>query len=258
MFDLLNHKPKVNPLAKEIFIKNNNENLAILIHGFTGSPREMKELAFEINNKLNYSIYVPRLPGHGTNSKDFQTTDRKDWLRKVYDFLINNQNSYQNIHLIGISMGALISMLSSLHFKIKSLSLISPALYTTNRKILLTHLLKYIIPIVNKNYIIDKNIKDPNLIDLLKNYNSYDFTKQASELHKLMIETRLKLSKIKTPIRIFHSKNDQIVPIKASRKIYNNIKSSDKELTIYEKSPHVINYGPDKKKMFNKIIEFLT
>jgi len=155
-------------------------------------------------------------------------------------------------------MGALISMLSSLHFKIKSLSLISPALYTTNRKILLTHLLKYIIPIVNKNYIIDKNIKDPNLIDLLKNYNSYDFTKQASELHKLMIETRLKLSKIKTPIRIFHSKNDQIVPIKASRKIYNNIKSSDKELTIYEKSPHVINYGSDKKKMFDKIIEFLT
>jgi len=103
-------------------------------------------------------------------------------------------------------MGALISMLSSLHFKIKSLSLISPALYTTNRKILLTHLLKYIIPIVKNNYIIDKNIKDPNLIDLLKNYNSYDFTKQSAELHKLMIETRLKLSKIKTPIRIFHLK----------------------------------------------------
>jgi hypothetical protein len=39
-------------------------------------------------------------------------------------------------------MGALISMLSSLHFKIKSLGLISPALYTTNRKILLTHILK--------------------------------------------------------------------------------------------------------------------
>ena len=71
MFDLLKHNPKVNPLAKEIFINNNDKNLAILIHGFTGSPREMKKLAFEIKEKLNFSIYVPRLPGHGTNSKDF-------------------------------------------------------------------------------------------------------------------------------------------------------------------------------------------
>ncbi|MGM0445407.1 MAG: alpha/beta hydrolase [Bacillota bacterium] len=258
MFDIINHKPKVNPLAEELFFETKSNNLAVLIHGFTGSTREMKELAQKIYDDLNFSVYVPRLPGHGTDSKDFQTTNRKDWLRKVYDFLINNQNNYENIHLIGLSMGALIAMLSSLHFKIKSLSLISPALYTTNKKILLTHIFKYITPVVNNDFIIDENIKDSNLIDLLENYSTKDFTKQSAELHKLMIECRIKLSKINTPTRIFHSKSDQMVPLKASKKIHQNIQSNDKDLTVYKNSSHVINLGPDREDMFDKIIEFLT
>ncbi len=258
MFDILNHKPKVNPLAKELFFEKNSNNLAVLIHGFTGSPREMKELAQKIYDKLNFSVYVPRLPGHGTDRKDFLTTNRKDWLRKVYDFLISNQYNYENIHLVGLSMGALISMLSSLHFKIKSLSLISPALYTTNRKIILTHIFKYITPFVNNNFTIDNDIKDPNLIDLLENYSTKDFTKQSAELHKLMIECRINLAKIDTPTRIFHSKSDQMVPLKASKKIYHNIQSEDKDLKVYENSSHVITYGPDKENLFNKIIEFLS
>jgi esterase/lipase len=52
MFDILNHKPKENPLAKELFFQKNSNNLAILIHGFTGSPREMKELAQKIYDEL--------------------------------------------------------------------------------------------------------------------------------------------------------------------------------------------------------------
>lgn len=257
MYKISNLDLEVNPLAEEVRLKGSNQDLIILIHGYTGSPREMAELGRALFDKFNYSIIIPRLPGHGTNALDFQTSNKKDWLRKIYDLILNNQNDYQNIHLIGLSMGALISLLASLHFKIKSILLISPALYAKNKKIIFTHLLKYIKPILSNDYEIDEKVENPDLIDLLKNYSCQEYAKQLSELHKLMILTRKNLKKITTKVKIIHSKQDEVVPVKAAKTIYNKISSNDKEIKIFEKSPHVINYGPEKDKLLNEVSKFL-
>lgn len=42
----------------------------LLIHGYTGSPRDMIWLGHQLN-EAGYNIYIPRLPGHGTNKNDF-------------------------------------------------------------------------------------------------------------------------------------------------------------------------------------------
>ncbi|MFO7815914.1 MAG: alpha/beta fold hydrolase [Halanaerobiales bacterium] len=256
MFDILNNKPKINPLAHEVRLKGAKSDLAILIHGYTGCPREMKNMGELLYDRFNFSILIPRLPGHGTNSKDFRTTDRKDWLRKIYEIIINNENEYQNIHLIGLSMGSLISMLSSIHFDIKSLFLISPALYSKNRYIIFSHILKYIKPVLSNDYQIEDEIEDPDLIDLLENYSTQDYTKQISELHKLMLETRKILKDIKSDVKIVHSKKDKIVPLKSAHQIYNNIGSEYKKISIFENSPHVINYGAERDKLLNELIKF--
>ena len=258
MFDIINNGSKINPLANEVSLKGSKSDLAILVHGYTGCPREMKNMGELLHKRFDFSVLIPRLPGHGTNSKDFRTTDRKDWLRKVYDLIINNENEYDNIHLIGLSMGSLISMLSSIHFNIKSLFLISPALYSENKNIIFTHLLKYIKPEISTDYEIEDDIEDPDLIDLLKNYSCKDYTKQLSELHKLMLETRKILPDIKSDLKIVHSKKDKLVPLKSAHEIYNNISSENKKIKILENSPHVINYGPEKDKLFNELIKFYS
>ena len=257
MFDILKHSPKINPYAKELYLKGEKNNLAILIHGYTGCPKEMTELGKYIHKKLNYSVIVPRLPGHGTDSIDFQNSTKDDWLRKIYELIINNQDEYENINLIGLSMGALISLLSSIHFKIKSLILISPALYAQNRRIIFTHILKYFKPILENEHEIDSDIEDPDLIDLLENYRNQDYTEQIAELHKLMVECRKNLNKVEITTKIIHSLKDNVVPLKAANKIYKNIGSQNKDLTLFEDSPHVINYGPEKERLFNEVIKFL-
>jgi len=258
MYKLPDINLEVNPLAEKVRLKGSKKDLVILIHGYTGSPREMSELGEALYNKFNYSIIIPRLPGHGTNAEDFRLTDKKDWLRKVYDLILDNQNDYENIHLIGLSMGALISLLASLHFKIKSMLLISPALYAKNKNIIFTHLLKYIRPVLSNSYEIDEEIEDPNLIELIKNYSCQEYSKQLSELHKLMFMARKNLKKITTKVKIIHSKKDELVPLKAAEAIYEKISSHDKELTLFEDSPHVINYGPEKDKLFKEVSEFLN
>lgn len=257
MYDILKHSPQVNPLSEELKLPGTKDDLVILIHGYTGSPRDMVKLGKSIHSKYDYTVIVPRLPGHGTDYKDFLNTSKNDWLRKIYDLIINHEQTYDDIHLIGLSMGALISLLSSLHFRIKSLILISPALYAENKSIIFSHILKYILPFIPKKFEVDSDIKDPNLIDLLKNYNSKTFIKQVAELHKLMLECRKRLSDITVPIKIVHSLKDNVVPVKSANQIYEQVSSTDKELTILENSPHVINYGPEKDKLFNEVVSFL-
>ena len=68
---------------------------------------------------------------------------------------------------------------------------------------------------------------------------------------------RKNLKKITTRVKIIHSKEDEVVPIKAAKSIYNKISSNDKDLTLFENSPHVISYGPEKDKLLKEVSEFL-
>jgi len=256
MFDIIDHKPQLNPLAHPIKLEGDFDHLLILIHGYTGIPRDFNELGKLLNDKYNFSIIIPRLPGHGTDSKDFRKTGRDDWLRSIYDLIINMEKDFDNIHLIGLSMGALIALLSSIHFNIKSLLLISPALYSKNKNIIFSHILKYVRPSIDYNQEIDSSIKNPDLIDLYENYNRYEYTAQLAELHKLMLECRRKIKKVDTKIKIIHSKKDELIPLKSAYKIYENVKSKDKDITIFDDSPHVINYGPEKERLFKEAVEF--
>ena len=54
------------------------------LHGFAGYPGELS-LPASVLQKEGYSVFVPRLPGHGTNSEDFNTTSHHDWIRKAVD-----------------------------------------------------------------------------------------------------------------------------------------------------------------------------
>jgi len=258
MFDIIDHKPQLNPLGQPIKLEGSSDHLIILIHGYTGTPRDFNELGELLNDKYNFSIVIPRLPGHGTDSKDFRKTGRRDWLRSIYDLIINMEKDFNNINLIGLSMGALIALLSSIHFSIKRLVLISPALYARNKKMLFSHILKYIKPVIDYNPKIDSSIKDPDLIDLYNNYNRYEYTAQLAELHKLMFECRRKIKKVNTKIKIIHSKKDELVPLKSALKIYEKVKSEDKDITILNKSPHVISYGPEKERLFKEVVDFFN
>jgi carboxylesterase len=247
----------VNPLGRELFIKGTNNTAVLLIHGFTGYTDEMRYLAQRIFDECSYSVYIPRLPGHGTNKDDFRNSTARDWLRKTYDSYLNIKDNYSSVYLIGLSMGGLLSLLTASRFNIDKLVLISPSLYTY-KFIAHTHILKHIIPVIKKNKdTYHDKLNSENLQFLRDNYSLEYYTKQISELHKLMILSRRVLRRINNDTLILASKADKRVPLKAAYKIKDSIKSSNKKLYIFENSPHVINNGPDREECANIIIEWL-
>ncbi len=247
------------PKGQEIFFEGNKNHAILMIHGFTGIPHEMRYLAEKLYESTNYTIYIPRLPGHGTNNQDFRESTANNWLRKTYDSYLKLKSIYKDIYVIGLSMGGLLALLTTTRFKVKKLITISPALYSHNFLIPFTPLLKYFMPKIKQKTGEERIENAENKEDKFyhENYHRYHYTAQVAELAKIMKLTKKRLTKITSPTLILASTEDELVPIKAAKKVKDDISSNYKKIITFENSPHVICNGKEKEECAQKCITFL-
>ena len=68
---------KIMPGCEPVF-REGNKTGVLLLHGFTGSPYEMKELGAHLEEK-GYTVSIPLLKGHGTTPGDLIGCNWYDW-----------------------------------------------------------------------------------------------------------------------------------------------------------------------------------
>ncbi|MFH1262796.1 MAG: alpha/beta fold hydrolase [Pseudomonadota bacterium] len=109
---------------------------ALLIHGFTGTPAELKDLGSAIGSTLGWEVSVPLLPGHGTTTDDLARTKAVDWLEAVETARANLESRVPRVHLLGLSMGALLILESFRNRpkRVASLVLLAPPLWLRSWK----------------------------------------------------------------------------------------------------------------------------
>ena len=83
----------------------NPERLGVmLVHGFTGTPMDMRPLAEELFN-LGADCHVIGLPGHGTDIANLQTMTEAKWRHAVQAAWMAHVRRYARRMLVGYSMG---------------------------------------------------------------------------------------------------------------------------------------------------------
>lgn len=80
----------------------------LLITGYRGYPGELVRPAYDLFLE-GYDVFVPRLPGMGTSTKDFIKSDNYDWINLVIHAVRDLNEKYKKVNLLGHSMGAAIS-----------------------------------------------------------------------------------------------------------------------------------------------------
>ncbi|WDC84711.1 hypothetical protein PL321_03340 [Caloramator sp. mosi_1] len=65
-------------LRKEYLFEGSDEG-CLVIHGFTGTPAELRLLGERLHSK-GYTVYGVRLKGHGTNVEEMEKCTYKDWI----------------------------------------------------------------------------------------------------------------------------------------------------------------------------------
>jgi carboxylesterase len=83
----------------------------LLIHGFTGSPSEMRPMGKYLHQQ-GFTVSAPLLPGHGTSPEDLQQTKWQDWWMCVKNaFMALQQADVEKIAVVGHSMGGILALL---------------------------------------------------------------------------------------------------------------------------------------------------
>ena len=90
------------PTAEPFFFPGGKTG-CVLVHGFTGAPKEMRLMGKHLNGN-GVTVIGIRLAGHATQMSDMVRTRWRDWLTSVEDGINLLSDSCDNIFVAGLSM----------------------------------------------------------------------------------------------------------------------------------------------------------
>jgi carboxylesterase len=226
----------------------------LLIHGFTGSPPEMR-LVGDYLHQRGYTISGPLLPGHGTTVDDMNRRRWTEWTECVEDALTDLRTRCEQVFVGGLSMGSVLTLhLAANHPKLPGAILYSPATWVANRLIYLAPVLKYLIP--KRPQSDESDLTDPEADLRLWSYEE-DPVFAAHELLKRLRRVRRSLARITCPMLIIHSTLDSAIRPDSARRTYERIGSADKEMVTLHNSGHCITVDSEWESVAERTYEFI-
>ena len=237
------------------FNKESRDGIYI-IHGFTNTTYEVKELAVYLSTQGFYTR-ADNLPGHATTPEDCNRCRFTDWIEFVEQGIAEMSTYCDNIYLIGISMGSLLALFASAVFPVNAAVYASTVLQFRDKfnVLILTPLFHRLHPYTSKKKMYPKEIQDK--IGFF-GYDVWPLT-ALNEMRKLTNKVSEVLPTIKCPALVIHSKADLLSPQINISLVYDSIASDYKEKLIVEKAGHnLFASNPDQQKIYKTIVSFFN
>lgn len=222
----------------------------LIIHGYTGGPYEVEPLATYLKEETDWDIVVPTLPGHGKklNLKDVSHTK---WIETVDEAMNDLQGKYDEIYVIGFSMGGMLAAYLAGKNHVDKLVLLSTAgRYLSPKQITLD------VGTVISDGFKGKLQENKQYTHYKKKLGKVPF-KANIEFLKLVRFTRSYLKDVESPVFIAQGQQDGMVPAHTVNYLDKEIGSEHKEIVLFDKSKHLICLGEDKDTLNVMVEEFL-
>ena len=247
------------PTAEPFFFLGDRSMPAcLLIHGFTGTPKEMRWMG-EYLNQQGLTCLGVRLAGHATLPEDMIASRWTDWTVSVEDAYSLLRGVSGNIFLIGLSMGGILSLLMSTRLKVQGVIAIS-TLYKLPDDPRLRYIrwISRFIPFMPKS----NEVPGTGWFDkeAWKDHISYPQNPVLSigELNKLLGEMRAVLPKVNVPVLLIHSKDDRYVLPENTERIYEALVNAPDKTKLYVTgSGHVVTRDAARQQVFESAVEFI-
>ena len=111
--------------AHQPFLLAGGKAAALLVHGFPGTPAEMRPLA-ETLHEQGWTVQGILLPGFGSQLPDILDRGHGDWLEAVQRALATLKKQYAPVLLVGYSLGGALSLQAAASGRLEGLVLLSP------------------------------------------------------------------------------------------------------------------------------------
>ncbi len=240
----------------EPFFFPGNRTGCLLIHGFTGTPFEMRELGQHLAGQ-GFTVLGPRLFGHATVQEDLQRARWRDWMASVEDGYDLLRGVCDRIVVLGLSMGGILTMLAASQLEVVGAVLMSAPITPPDRRM---QLLKPVAPVLTLFWRYAAkgpgDWHDPQAGATHLEYPQHSLH-GAAELYGMLLEAQRRLPQIICPALIIQSRNDASVPAENAQQIYDRIGSAQKEILWLEDSGHVVTRDAERQRVFQATAAFV-
>jgi len=264
----------------DIVLPGTRGKTAILVHGLTGTPNEMRHLAFRLN-QAGYGVICPRLANHGRPLRVLMRTKWEEFYKELRLVFLRARESGDKVYVAGLSMSALFVLLLAEEFgeELAGGICLAPTLFFDGWNVpwyngllpLATHTpLKYRLFFKESRPYGIKNAKIQSMVH--RHYSraklkdtegvakfGYAFFPVAlfHELKRLARRVRPLLGRIQAPMLLIHPQDDDTASVKNSQVIYDGISSPVKKLVILRDCYHVITADQEREKVAQEMEDFL-
>lgn len=239
----------------EPFFLRGGEIGCLLLHGFTGTPRELRGLGDHLAGK-GHTVLAPRLAGHATHPSDLARTRYWDWLASAQDGYQMLRCQCQQVFAIGYSMGGNLAVMLAARRPIAGLVLLSTP-YRLPRDPRLTFI-RPLSLIVSK---LAKRESDWQAKDIAepKRYYEYYPTRAVAELKDLLAEVHTTLPQVSAPTLLIQSLQDGSRGIgeDSMPSLHDSLGSEDKEMVWIDGSGHSIIQDAKHQEVFAHVSHFI-
>ena len=257
-FDRLKTKSREIGKPRHLAGKSNKPGI-LLVHGFLASPKEMEALG-QLFNELGYGVYLVRLSGHGTLSKEMRNCTVEGWVESVNRGYAVLSHYHEKVLVVGFSAGALLALIKSCANvdNIAGVVAINPALILKQKSVFFSPMLD------TWNNMLSSLSVESGMLQWVENVpensdSNYDriYVSGLRQLLALQEKCREYLEQVTLPLLVIQGKDDPTVAMSSTDEILDKVVSTDKELQIIEVDNHVIVRGESIDSVYQPILTFI-
>jgi carboxylesterase len=210
----------------------------LLLHGFSGTPREMWPLGAYLHER-GFTVSAPLLPGHGSTLAEINRVNWRDWVAGVESAYVHLKQKTTRWFIAGFSMGSLLTLwMAAHHDDIAGIVLYAPAIHIADWRLNLTPLLK---PFMHSyRHSGESDLHNPEAEQWMGGFERYPIG-AAAELCRLRRHVLHDMSHVRTPSLVIYSEGDRSIhPHSGPETVHRLAQQTSVESLVLHDSGHAV------------------
>lgn len=228
----------------------------LLVHGFTGSPHELRELGRHLAEQ-GITAQGVLLPGHGTSPEDMASCRYQDWLAAVERELDALLAEGKRVVLAGLSMGGTLALNVAARraedARLAGVVALAAPLRFVDWRLRLLPVAGLLMRWLSWGR---PDIKDASVWDQHVAYRRFH-VRALIQLVRLVRDTRLLARQVRQPLLVVQSRLDNTVAAFNAQLICQTVASPAPRLVWLDNSYHVITLDYDAARVRQEVAGFI-
>jgi carboxylesterase len=256
-------RPSAGVDTNEFFFQREGAGLsALLVHGLTGTPYEMRYLGEQLAAR-GVRVRGVKLAGHAGTAEELGTAGYDNWYESAVKGLEELRQYGEPIVVIGLSMGAVLSarLAADQGESIAGVVLLAPAFFLPRTtRVMLRGLRGLLGSMVETIYLFNSagsDIHDASAKSVHPTCRLMPLS-APMKLSDLSALVRPMLPRVTQPALVMHARRDHTCPMQKNLSyVMKHLGSNEKRAIELEESYHVITVDSEKERVVGEVAEFI-